>query len=248
MFRSDLAVGPPLAGSFAPPPDRASLVSREPMHGKILPHIRHDIVTGRWKPGERLSEPALCREFKVSRTPLRDALRLLETEGLVRLIPHVGAVVTEASDPDIGEKMQLLTAIEQFAAYMVAAEGSPATIDNIVALHEKMAAAASGLQSETYYQLNDDFHRAIVVGTGNQTLAASHEQVMWHVYRARHMANADEPLSRNAATHHAAIVDAICARDGDEAQTAMRSHLLDVTQIILRQFSGVVARSHVATR
>jgi DNA-binding transcriptional regulator YhcF (GntR family) len=106
-------------------------VTRELMHGQILPQIRRDIITGRWPPGARLSEPALCGEFGVSRTPLRDALRVLQAEGLIQLVPHVGAIVTQATGRGIGDKMELLIAIEQLAAFKVARQGSAATIRTI---------------------------------------------------------------------------------------------------------------------
>src|SRR6202022_2116733 len=94
----------------------ASVVRFAPMHDQILPHLRRDIVENRWKSGERLSEPLLCKQFGVSRTPLRQALKTLEAEGLVRLVPHVGAVVTDPGATEIGETMEILIGLEQLAA------------------------------------------------------------------------------------------------------------------------------------
>lgn len=223
-------------GAVVPPRKvkRRLAVLREPMRGQILPHLRRDIITGRWRPGDRLREPGLCREFNVSRTPLRDALRVLEGEGLIRVIPHIGAIVTEASSPDIGEKMELLTAIEQFAAFKVARLGSEKTLQRIKRLHSAMQEAAGRGDARRYYRLNDDFHRAIVLGAENSSLAEAHERVMWHVHRARHLANMHEPLSRNAALHHKDIVDSIVGRDPEAAERAMRQHLIEVAQIIAR--------------
>lgn len=217
---------------------RAPRVARELMHGQIVPQLRRDIVTGRRRPGERLSEPALCAEFGVSRTPLRDALRLLQSEGLIQLVPHVGAIVTAASGNDVGEKMELLIAIEQLAAFKVARQGSAATIRKIERLHAKMVLAAERLDAEKYYALNDDFHRAIVLGAANVTLAEAHEGVMWHVHRARHLANRrnrHEPLAGGAGGYHDKIVAAISRRDGEAAERAMRDHLLEVTHLIGEQ-------------
>ena len=70
-------------------PGRRRLIVKELIHEQILTHIRQDIISNRWEPGHRLSEPDLCREFGVSRTPMREALKVLETEGLVILRPHV---------------------------------------------------------------------------------------------------------------------------------------------------------------
>ena len=209
-----------------------SVLSRTPFNERILPYIRRDIVTGRWKPKERLSEPTLCREFGVSRTPLRDAFKVLEAEGLIALVPHVGAVITEPTVPDIGEKMELLISLEQFAAYKLASARPPGAIAAMMSCHEAMIVAARKTKPADYYRLNDEFHRAIVVGTGNKSLADAHERVMWHVYRARHLANEHEPLSENAASHHQSIVDAIAAGDCFAAERAMRDHLLDVSAII----------------
>ena len=235
MARNERSNGASVAAR--PGSGRAAIVSREPMHGQILPHIRKDIVVGRWRPGERLSEPALCEEFKVSRTPLRDALRLLESEGLIQLVPHVGAIVTEATGPDIGEKMEVLIAVEQFAAMKVARLGSPSTIQRIARLHRSMVDAAKASDREKYYRLNDDFHRTIVLGSMNATLADTHERVMWHVHRARHIANKHEPLSPDAGAHHQSIVDAIISRDGDAAERCMRDHLLAVTRVLGEELS-----------
>jgi DNA-binding GntR family transcriptional regulator len=207
-------------------------ITRELMHGQILPQIRRDIITGRWPPGERLSEPALCAEFGVSRTPLRDALRLLQAEGLIQLVPHVGAIVTQATGPDIGDKMELLIAIEQLAAFKVARQGSVTTIRTIERLHKNMLTAAERSNAEQYYRLNDDFHRAIVIGAENASLAEAHEGVMWHVHRARHLANMHEPFSRDVGNHHQVIVDTIKRRDGEAAERAIRQHLVQVAHLV----------------
>jgi DNA-binding GntR family transcriptional regulator len=222
---------------------RAALVSREPIHEQILPHIRRDIVEGRWAPGERLPEPLLCKEFGVSRTPLRDALKLLEAEGLVELQPHVGAVVTDPGQPDVAEKMELLGALEQLAATKVAALKPPATLEAIRRLHAQMTKAAAAQDATTYYRLNDEFHRLIVLGAGNKTLAEMHERIMWHVHRARHRANEYERLGDNKAGDHDRIVALILAGDAEAAGRAMAEHVDSVSRLILAQHGGAGAES-----
>jgi DNA-binding GntR family transcriptional regulator len=209
------------------------VVSREPIHEQILPHIRRDIVEGRWAPGERLPEPLLCKAFGVSRTPLRDALKILEAEGLVELMPHVGAVVTDPTVPDVAEKMEVLAALEQLAAERIAERRPAASLAEIRRLHAGMKKAAAAREAATYYRLNDEFHRAIVVGSGNKTLMEMHERIMWHVHRARHRANEYERLSADAAEHHDRIVRHILAGDPAAAAGAVREHLRDVSDTIL---------------
>ncbi|MDB5822809.1 MAG: ydfH 3 [Herminiimonas sp.] len=204
-------------------------VTRAPIHEQILAHLRRDIIRNRWAPGERLPEPQLCEEFNVSRTPLRDALKLLEAEGLVELKPHVGAVVTRPGQPDLEEKMQVLSSLEQLAAGLVAGTRPPRVVAELRKLHAAMKDAAARKDAQLYYRLNDDFHRAIVVGSGNVTLSKIHETLMWHVFRARHIANEYEALSTSAAEHHEAIVDFIAEGKTSKASDAMRSHLKDVS-------------------
>lgn len=214
-------------------------VSREPIHEQILPHIRRDIVLNRWDPGERLPETELCDEFGVSRTPLRDVLKILEVEGLVQLLPHVGAIVTPLDPPDLAEKLEALSGLEQISAMKVARLRPPLALKEIGRVHTAMIQAAKEGQAAKYYYLNDEFHRAIVVGAGNETLSKVHETVMWHVSRARNRANEREPLTPRAAEHHRAIIDAIMRGDEEGAGRAMREHLGEVAGNVLARIAGL---------
>jgi DNA-binding GntR family transcriptional regulator len=225
------------------PETRTGIVSKEPIHEQILPYIRQDIVTNRWKPGDRLPEPALCREFGVSRTPLRDVLKILEREGLVRLLPHVGAVVTELDPPDLSEKFEVLAALEQIAAMKVARSRPKQAVREIERLHQAMVEASAKGQRNRYYELNDQFHRAIVTGAENATLSAMHETIMWHVYRARHQVNEDEPLRKTSVQHQAVLVNHILAGREEEAGRAMRQHLEEVGQKVLARMRALALAS-----
>lgn len=198
------------------------------MHSLILPALRRDIIERRWQPGERLPEPLLCEEFGVSRTPLRDTLRVLEKEGLVRLIPHVGAVVTAPNPPEIEEKLQVLGALEALAAELAARRRAPAALERIRRLHQRMGAAARADDVAGYYKLNDQFHRQIVLASGNATLAGLHEQVMWHVHRIRHAANEREALNPTSAREHDFIVKCLLAGRRAAAARGMRGHIESV--------------------
>src|ERR1700752_2937921 len=121
------------------------------MHDQILPPLRRDIVKNRGKSGERLSEPLLCKEFGVSRTPLRQALKMLEAEGLIRLIPHVGAIVTDPDAAEVGERMEVLIGLEQLAATRVAEAAKREILNEVGRIHREMRAAADALDAESYY-------------------------------------------------------------------------------------------------
>jgi DNA-binding GntR family transcriptional regulator len=210
-----------------------SVVRFAPMHNQILPQLRRDIVENRWKSGARLSEPLLCKQFGVSRTPLREALKTLEAEGLVRLVPHVGAVVTDPSPTEIAETMEILIGLEQLAATRVAQSAADDVLRGIERIYAQMRQAARRRDAAGYYELNNDFHLSIVRGTGNRSLVDLHEKVMWHVHRERHRANVVESVTVESAESHDEIVQAITRRHAEEAGVAMRRHLENVSRLML---------------
>jgi DNA-binding GntR family transcriptional regulator len=207
-----------------------TVARRESMHVSILEQLRLDIVEGRWPPGERLPEPLLCEEFGVSRTPLRDAFRILETEGLVELIPHVGAVVTAPEASDIIAAFEVLALLEAAAAETVARHQSPEVLRKLTKVYELMQIALEKGNHRRYFELNDDFHRLIVEGANNPVMRQIHEHQMWHVHRVRHTINRRRPFSRKAGTseEHQAIMQAIVSGEAERAFTLVRSHVLHV--------------------
>ena len=101
-----------------------SVVRFAPMHNQILPQLRRDIVENRWKSGARLSEPLLCKQFGVSRTPLREALKFLASEGLVELSPGRGAVVRQFSAKDVHDSLIVLADLEGLAGRLACEHAS----------------------------------------------------------------------------------------------------------------------------
>jgi DNA-binding GntR family transcriptional regulator len=224
-----------------------ALARRESMHVAILEQLRLDIVEGRWQAGERLPEPLLCEEFGVSRTPLRDAFRILETEGLVELIPHVGVVVTAPDAVDINGAFEVLSLLEAAAAETVARTRSPEVLRKLRKICELMQIALEKGNHRRYFELNDDFHSAIVEGAGNPVLQQTHEHLMWHVYRIRHTINRHRPFSREAGTgeEHQEIVQAILDGESARAFALVRSHLLGVGAATLND-AGLASQAAVA--
>jgi DNA-binding GntR family transcriptional regulator len=207
-----------------------ALARRESMHVAILEQLRLDIVEGRWQAGERLPEPLLCEEFGVSRTPLRDAFRILEAERLVELIPHVGAVVTAPEASDIIGAFEVLALLEGAAAESVARRQPPEVLKKLGKTSELMQLALEKGNHRRYFELNDDFHYAIVEGADNPVMRQTHEHLMWHVHRVRHTINRHRPFSREAGTgeEHQAIIQAIMDGDAARAFALARAHLLGV--------------------
>lgn len=213
--------------------DSVRVVVKELIHEQILPVLRHDIISNRWEPGERLPEPVLCTEFGISRTPLREALKILEAEGLVELRPHVGVVVTALDPPDLADKFEVLVGLEQFAAAKVARLRSQATLEAIVKLQEAMVAAAAAGEITRFLDLNDDFHRRIVAGAENATLTQVHRNIMWHVHRARHRVHEYESAQKTSGECHTPIIEALLAGNEEAAGRAARHHLEEIAGAVL---------------
>jgi DNA-binding GntR family transcriptional regulator len=209
------------------------MVLRAPIPEQILPRIRRDIIANRWLPGARLPEPQLCDEFGVSRTPLRQALRALEAEGLIRLVPHVGAIVTNPDAAEVREHMEALSALEQWAVAQVARARPVEALARLDATFSEMDRAARSGDAASYYAINDRFHREIVLATANRTVADLHERLMWHVCRARNRANSGEPFQPDAAENHAPIMAALHEGAPERAAAEMGRHLEEVTRLML---------------
>lgn len=211
------------------------------MFAQILPRLRRDVIEGRWKPGERLLEPVLCEQFGVSRTPLRDALRILASEGLVVLIPHVGAVVTKPEEADISGTFQILAVLEATAAETVARRRTPKVMAALRKLVQQMRAAMRANDGITYYTLNDEFHRCIVLASENASLVDIHEHLMWHVYRIRHAINEHEPFSEKTGKDHDEIMDLLEHGTPEQAFVAMRSHVQLVADKVVASAASLLA-------
>jgi DNA-binding GntR family transcriptional regulator len=211
------------------------LVRNELMPEQIVAVLRKDIVENRWRSGERLPEPQLCSEFGVSRTPLREAFKRLEADGLILLIPHVGAVVTAPDADEIAETMEILIALEQLATTRLAQKRPAGAIAAIERIDREMHRAAKRKDAARYYALNDEFHRTIVSGTGNKSLIELHQRVMWHVHRERHRANSVAPFTVDMPDSHDAIMAAIRAGKHEKAGLAMREHLENVSRMTVER-------------
>ena len=209
------------------------IVARSSMVSQILPRLRQDVVEGRWKPGERLIEPVLCEQFGVSRTPMRDALRVLESEGLVELIPHVGAVVTKPEAADISGTFDILAVLEATAAEKATRERSPMFLAKLKKLVAKMDAAVNAGDAAAYIKVNDEFHRRIVIESANPALIDIHEHLMWHVHRVRHATYRNLPFTKDTGRHHDELLALMEQGDAPGVFAAMRAHMLDVGRNVM---------------
>ncbi len=200
-------------------------ISRRPLHEEAVDRLRDQIVQGRIGPGERLNERLLCERFGISRTPLREAIKLLATEGLVELLPNRGAVVS-AVDPDrIAEALAVMGALEALAGELACAHATDEAIAVIRALHDEMLALHAKGDLAGYFRSNQLIHLGIVEASGNPVLAGTYRQLNANVKRARYMANLSRERWDAAVAEHDEIIRALERRDAAALRGLLADHL-----------------------
>lgn len=204
------------------------IVARAPssLHSDLLGQIRDFIVEGNLEPGSRIPERELCERFDVSRTPLREALKVLASEGLIELLPNRGARVRQFSETDIRHLFELVAGLDFIAGKAACERISDADIAVIEQMHLEMYTHYLRKEVADYFRLNQKIHQAIVDAAANPFLSASYATANAIVRRLRYSANLlrRDRLSE-AMREHEAIVDALRRRDGDEMGRLMYDHM-----------------------
>lgn len=192
---------------------------------RIAEHLRGRIAGGHIKPGQRLTEQALTQEYAVSRVPLREALRILSTEGLITLAAHRGATVVGLSETELRELFGVRSAVEEFAARALAENPSARVVAALGQLNRQMKSDVSGRDFEAYERNAVRFHETLVNGSGNGLLISYYGQVERR-FRCYQAALAHVPRSATASIReHTTVLKAITQGDPDAAAEATRSHI-----------------------
>ena len=190
-----------------------------------LDRLRDLIVQGEIAPGSRLNERLLCERLRISRTPLREALKSLAGEGLVELRPNRGAWVTPLTVDRVRATFAVLGALEALAGELACANASEADVAEIRALHYQMVAHYKRGELAEYFRFNQAIHLRLVEAGGNAVLAQTYRQLNAHVRRARYMANLAEDRWAKAVAEHEAMIDALVARDASRLKALLSDHL-----------------------
>ncbi|MDB5406701.1 MAG: transcriptional regulator, GntR family [Rhodospirillales bacterium] len=213
-----------------PPPDTKRATSgaaAASLHGEVLARLRDYIVEGNLADGARIPERRLCEMFGISRTPLREALKVLASEGLVDLLPNRGARVRTLSPQDIRELFDLMGGLEALAGRLACESISDDEIAEIERLHHQMYAFYLRRDLHEYFQSNQMIHRKIVEAARNQALSLAYASCAGRVRRVRYAANLARKRDRwgEAMREHEAILDALRRRAGSELSDIMFLHL-----------------------
>jgi DNA-binding GntR family transcriptional regulator len=195
------------------------------LHETVIDRLRDMIVQGRLEPGTKLNERVLASELGGSRTPLREALKYLASEGLVELLPNRGAIVAPLDPERVKEIFAVMGALEALAGELACRHASDADINEIRALHYQMLAEHARGDLGEYFRRNQAIHLKLVELGGNDVLASVYRGLNANVRRARYMANLSQARWDQAVREHEGILQALVARDGPKLQSLLREHL-----------------------
>ena len=208
-------------------------IPRQVLHQEVAVRLRQRIVEGQLAPGVKLNERELSESLQVSRTPLREAIKMLAAEGLVELLPNRGAVVAQLSAQDIADAFEVIAGLEGQAGELAAERIGAGALAEIRALHYEMRAAFTRRDLATYYRLNALIHGQINAAAGNRVLAQTWASVNARLQALRFRSNFDEGKWKRAMKEHDRMVELLAARDGPALRTLMVAHLLHKRDAVL---------------
>lgn len=207
-------------------PARLAGIDRQGLASAVTLRLRDMIIEGTLAPGTRLNERVLCEQLMVSRTPLREAFKVLAGEGLIELLPNRGAQVAELSLADIEQTFEVLGALEGLSGQLACERITEADITEIRALHYEMQAAHARRDLATYYKINHVIHDRINASAGNAVLTATYLQMNARIQSLRFRSNFNQDKWNAAMKEHGAMLDALDRRDGPALRAILERHLL----------------------
>src|SRR3954471_6534640 len=195
------------------------------LHDEVAAQLRELIFSGAVAPGDFLDEVKLAEQLKISRTPLREALKVLTAEGLVRHEPRRGCFVNEVTEQDLDEIFPVIALLEGRCAFEAAQNATDADIAVLEDLHQKLSRHAKAKRINEYYATNFAIHEAIIALAGNRWLASVIGDLRKIVKLARLQQLHAPGRLEQSLSEHLAVFAALKARDGQGAEAAMRTHL-----------------------
>lgn len=201
------------------------MLNRPALAVEITERLRRLIMEGELKPGEKIPERLLTERYGVSRTPVREAVKVLAAEGLVVLVPNRGAVVSKLTVAELEEIFPVLAALEGIAGELACQRANDAEIAEIRRLNNRMHRAFEVRDRPAYFELNQRIHAAILAAARNATLHHQHQLVACRAARARYQANFAQERWQEALEEHDAILAALEARNAEKLGALMKEHM-----------------------
>ena len=208
-----------------PPGDGPAPIARQSLHDQVVTRVRDLIIEGALTPGMRIHEGQLGAKLGVSRTPLREALKVLASEGLIELVASRGAIVRRFTAKDVRDMLDVLAVLEAFAARLACRVATDAQIADVRAIHDRMVDRYAVRDRLEYFKLNQRIHSAFLRLAGNATLEEAHASIQSRMKRIRYIGNEEPPKWAAALAEHEEMIRALEKRDGDALAAVVTRHL-----------------------
>ena len=210
----------------------------EVLHLAVAQRLRALIVEGGIAPGQKLNERELAERLQVSRTPLREALKLLTAEGLVEHLPNRGAIVVQLSADDVAHAFEVMAALEGLSGELACARITADEIAELQALNFEMRAHHARRDLPAYYRVNAQIHRAINRAARNPVLTQTYDRLNARLQALRFRSNFDAEKWDVAVREHDAMIEALAARDGTRLRRILIEHLQHKRDVVLAPLAG----------
>jgi DNA-binding GntR family transcriptional regulator len=208
-------------------------ISRLGLHDQVAARLRTLLIEGRIAPGAKLNERELSELLRVSRTPLREAIKLLAAEGLVDLLPNRGAVAVKLTEADILNTFEVLAGLEAMSGEFAAERITDDELMHIRAMHFEMLAAFTRRDLSNYYRLNALIHAAINDAAKNPVLTVTYKGINARVQSLRFRTNQNEAKWKRAVQEHETMVQALAAHDGAAMRKVLVEHLINKRNTVI---------------
>ena len=218
-------------------------IPRAALHVQVAQGLRQMLVETRIPPGAKLNERELCEALDVSRTPLREAIKMLAAEGLVELVPNRGAIAVALTEADVINTFEVMAGLESQSGELAARRITDEELAEIRALHFEMMAAYTRGDLSAYYSLNARIHRAINAAAKNPVLTATYNQVNARLQALRFRSNQDGEKWKAAVKEHEKMIEALSARDAAAMREVLVAHLHNKRDVVLEQLRGATVAS-----
>lgn len=212
---------------------KLKLDNYKPLREIVFEHLRNSIINGDLKPGQRLMELQLAEQLGVSRTPIREAIRKLELEGLVEMIPRKGAYVADLSVKDVLDVLEVRMFLEGLAARLAAERMDEDEIDELRFILIKFDEALKNKDKEGMIEQDNKFHYKIIEGSKNNKLIQIVQGLHEQVQRFRIIYFTEYTSHEDLRRHHKAILNAIANRNPEQAQLSAQTHVERVEESII---------------
>lgn len=202
------------------------------LYVEVTERLRSMVASGVLKPGSWIDEQKLSEELGVSRTPFREAMRILASEGILRIEPRKGCYVTELTDNDLNDIFPLMAILEGRCAYEAAEKATDQAIQSLESLHQRLKKYADEKNIDDYYSTNRQIHEAIQNLAGNEWLTNMVNDLRRILNLSRHRSLHHKGRIEESCQEHLSIFSALQSRDAMKAESLMKTHILRQREVL----------------